>query len=79
MLEAIEVAEQDQVQEIVATLLACLDTRDPSARLACYDREARAAKGAIAAREVGVLDRAEVRRTRRSLFGFSVPSVIMRR
>lgn len=61
----------------VDTLLGCLDTGDPGARLACYDREARAAKRAIAARDVVVLDRAEVRRTRRSLFGFSLPSMKM--
>jgi len=59
----------------VDTLLACLDTRDSTTRLACYDREARAARSAIAARDVVVLDRAEVRRTRRSLFGFSLPSM----
>jgi hypothetical protein len=43
-------------------------------RLACYDREALAIQEALVKGDLIALDREEVRKTRRSLFGFSLPA-----
>lgn len=56
-------------------LTACREVRDDSARLACFDRAVAALQRAQAAREVVVVDREEVQRTRRSLFGLAIPEV----
>ena len=61
----------------VETLLNCSAIDQESARLTCFDREASQLRQAIAKRHLVVLDRGEVRRTRRSLFGFSLPSMKM--
>lgn len=52
---------------------ACRSITDAAARLACYDSSVAQLSQSVAAREIVVLDRQEVRRTRRSLFGFSLP------
>lgn len=54
-------------------LRACLAEQSDSARLACYDRAARAIIAATDAGDLRVVNRAEVRETRRKLFGFSLP------
>lgn len=50
----------------------CRALTDPAARLACFDQQVAALEAAEAARDVTVIDREEVRRTRRGLFGFSL-------
>ncbi len=58
-----------------AQLQAVYDCRaitDPAERLACFDRQIAALEAAEAARDVAIIDREEVRRTRRGLFGFSL-------
>lgn len=50
----------------------CRTLTDPAARLACFDRQIAALEAAEAARDLTVIDREEVRRTRRGLFGFSL-------
>jgi hypothetical protein len=57
----------------LAALKACQSEADAAVRLACFDK---AAATILAASEQGnlrMVDREEVRRTRRSLFGFSLP------
>lgn len=54
-------------------LRACLAEQSDPARLACYDRAARAIIAATDAGDLRVVNRAEVRETRRKLFGFSLP------
>lgn len=53
----------------------CRAIRDDARRLACFDREVAALAQAQAAREVVVVDREAVQRTRRSLFGLALPDV----
>ncbi len=55
-------------------LAACRDISDAEGRLACYDREALAIQQALVRGDLIALDREEVRKTRRSLFGFSLPA-----
>ena len=53
----------------------CRSLQDPTQRLACFDREVAALAQAQASREVVVVDREAVQRTRRSLFGLTLPDV----
>ena len=66
---------QEQNQGSVESILRCSALVQETSRLSCFDREASQLKRAIAARDLVVLDRTEVRRTRRSLFGFALPSM----
>ena len=59
----------------VAGLRACRTITAAEARLACFDKAAASLDQAIAQKELVVLDRQTVRRTRRSLFGLTLPSL----
>ena len=59
----------------VKALLACQPLADPAQRLACYDAAAGAFAQAYEKHEVMVVDRAEAKAAKRSLFGFSVPHI----
>lgn len=54
-------------------LVDCRKLGDPQQRLACFDREAAAVEGATARRELVVVDRQQIRQTRRTLFGLTLP------
>lgn len=53
--------------------LACRSVAQQSARLACYDREVAAVAAAKERKDLVVLDRRQLRETRRSVFGLSLP------
>ena len=59
----------------LAAVTACRAIADPGQRLACYDAAVGPFVDAVAKGEVKVLDREEVRQTRRSLFGFELPKL----
>lgn len=59
----------------VADLQRCRTVTDTAARLACYDRAVDALTAATASNEVVVVERQEVRKVRKGLFGFSLPKV----
>lgn len=61
--------------EPMAELGRCRAIADSATRLACYDRAAGKLTQAIADKQVVVLDSNEVRKTRRGLFGFSLPQL----
>lgn len=56
-------------------LIHCRSLSDPGARLACFDSAAAALEQAAARRDVVVVDRAQVRESRRRLFGLALPSL----
>lgn len=56
----------------VREVARCLEVRDDAARLACHDAAARQLVNAARTRDVIVVDKEQVRRTRRSLFGLSL-------
>jgi hypothetical protein len=60
---------------MVGALEACRAIADPTQRLACYDKEAGALLAATQAGEVSVVDKSEMRKARKSLFGFSMPNL----
>ena len=58
---------------LVKALEACRQIPDQAQRVACYDAASAALVSATTTGQVSVVDRNEVRRARRSLFGFSLP------
>lgn len=58
---------------VIRPLLDCRKIADAPARLACFDRESASLDAADEKNEITVLDKDAVRKTRRSLFGFSLP------
>lgn len=59
----------------VTSVLSCRAIADGAERLACYDRSTAALDQAVAKRELVVFDRESVRKTKRGLFGFSIPNL----
>lgn len=60
---------------LVGALQACQAITDAGQRLACYDREAGALLAATSKGDVAVVDKSEVRKARKSLFGFGMPKI----
>ncbi|WP_019834485.1 hypothetical protein [Sphingomonas sp. PR090111-T3T-6A] len=67
-------APQD-VASPVAAISHCRSISANAERLACYDKEAEALDTALAQRDITVINKEEMKRTRRSLFGFSLPNL----
>ena len=59
----------------VSEMMGCRAMTDNAARLACYDRAVGNLQQAVAAREVVIVNSADVRKARRSLFGFALPKL----
>ncbi len=60
---------------VLNQIVDCRHQTDPAQRLACYDRAVGAFDDAERQGEVVVVDRAQVRETRRGLFGFDLPTM----
>jgi hypothetical protein len=61
--------------DYMGELKACRAIADDRERLACYDAKIGTIVAATEAGDVRIVDREDVRRTKRQLFGFSVPNV----
>jgi hypothetical protein len=59
--------------DLLNAVAACRAIGDAAQRLACYDAAATRLTQAIGRNDVVVLDREDIRQTRRSLFGFHLP------
>lgn len=59
--------------DYIAELRACSAIADATQRLACFDTAVGAVVAATDSGEVTIVDREDVRETRRSLFGFTMP------
>ena len=59
----------------VTELLNCRNITDSAARLACYDKSAATIGEAVARKDLVVMDRESVKKTKRGLFGFSIPNL----
>lgn len=68
-------AQESQAGSAIDAVTACRDAPDAAARLACFDRTVEALARIRAKDDVVILDRAEVQKTRRSLFGFTLPRI----
>lgn len=56
-------------------LVECRSISEPDERLACFDREVAALDAAEASKQVMIVDKEQVRKTRRSLFGLALPDL----
>ena len=61
--------------KVYSDIVACRAISDAAARLECFDAAATALETATENRQVVMLDQSEVRKTKRSLFGFSLPKI----
>ncbi len=68
-------AQQASGERVIESLTRCRGIAEPLARLECFDRSTAALESAIRSKEVTILDRQEVRKARRSLFGFTLPRI----
>lgn len=68
-------AERDAPPPAFTRAVQCRTIAEPQERLACYDREVAALEAAEAANEIRVVDRQQVQRTRRTLFGLALPDL----
>jgi len=64
-----------QRPEAFEALVRCRAITDEHARLACFDAAVARFEAAAASRDVVVVDRRQIRETRRSLFGLNLPSL----
>ena len=60
---------------LVGALQSCRAISDAAERLACYDKQAGALLDATSKGDVAVVDKSEVRKVRKSLFGFAMPKL----
>lgn len=67
--------KQQPRPEIFTNLLQCRTITDNAARLACFDQQVGAMDAAAQRDEVVVLDKSELNKTRKTLFGFSFPKL----
>lgn len=60
---------------IVSDIEKCRNIADSVSRLACFDAAAAKLTGAIESKEIVVVEQKEVKKTKRSLFGFRLPDL----
>jgi hypothetical protein len=72
---AVAARDEKSAGAALAPLLECRKLTDATARLGCFDTQAAVLDSATSKHEVVVIDAAEARRVKRSLFGFNVPDL----
>lgn len=77
LCSAAPLSAQDDKSEstYISALRACQGKTDPAERLACFDAAAASIVSASSQGEVRVVDRKDVRETRRKLFGLALPDL----
>ena len=68
-------SKSDAQPKQFADFIACRAVAEPTARLDCFDRTSARFQDATDTKEIVILDREEVRKTKRSLFGFNLPKL----
>lgn len=68
-------AQTPRSPQVIDRVLACKSVADTAARLACYDGAVAALGQAQSSGELVAMDRQQVRKTRRSLFGLALPDL----
>lgn len=61
--------------KVYSDIVACRALADAAARLECYDAASKSLEEATESRQVVLLDQGDVRKTKQSLFGFSLPKI----
>lgn len=62
-------------ERVLKPFAECRAIAAPDARLACFDKAAASLEAAVKAKDVTIVDRQDVRKARRSLFGFTLPNL----
>ena len=71
-------ADQEKPVEragLYTKLIDCRSIADPGQRLACYDAQVATLEAAVAKSEVVVVDKVQIKKARRSLFGLTLPNL----
>jgi len=61
--------------KVYTDIVACRALAAATARLACFDAATKALEDATDTRQIVMLDQEDVRKTKKSLFGFSLPKI----
>lgn len=69
------VEAKERRPELLAKLVECGTIAESAARLACYDRQVKELDVAEKDQKLVIADQEQIRRTRRSLFGLTLPSL----
>lgn len=64
-----------ETPEVVERLFDCRTIEDSGERLACFDREIDSVLKAQESKEIVITDREQIKKTRRGLFGFTLPKI----
>ena len=76
LLAAPEVAAQEGASgRVLDSFGRCRSIPDAAARLACFDEAAAVLEASVKAKDIRIVDRSDVRKARRSLFGLNVPDL----
>lgn len=62
---------------LLQKLVDCRSEADPTQRLACYDAQVAAVDDAESKKELVVVDKAQMKQARKSLFGFTLPKIAL--
>ena len=73
LLSAPAAAQQKDPAPVFKQLTDCRAIADSAARLACFDKASSELASAVEQGNLAVVDREQVKKVRRSLFGFAVP------
>lgn len=68
-------AQKPPAPKLFQKMIDCRSISDNAQRLACYDQSVGDLQAAEARKEVVVVDREQMRETRKSLFGFTLPKI----
>ena len=68
-------AAEPERPPILSRVVQCRSITDPTERLACFDREVAAMDAAEASKQLVIMDRQQIRKTRTSLFGLTLPNL----
>ena len=76
MTSGARAADKDAAGDrVLQSLTRCRGIADSEERLACFDKATGALEQAVQAKQVRIVDQEDIRKTRRSLFGFTVPRI----
>lgn len=67
--------EKGGERRVLDSFVACRAMADVTSRLTCYDRATEALEASIRSNDVRIVDRDDIHKARRSLFGLSVPAL----
>lgn len=74
-IPSVAIADDDMPPKAYGELVACRNIAEAAARLDCYDKATAEIERARSANELVLIDKAGIRKTKRSLFGFTLPNL----